>query len=260
MTKKKLKILSWNVNGIRAALKKGFTEKLLEMNPDIICIQETKAMSDQVNFPLNLAHYHKYWHSAKRKGYSGTLIMTKEKPEKIIKGMPEPKFNDEGRMTEVHFKDFILLNIYFPNGKRNQKRLDYKMDYYKAHLNYVENLKKTANKNIIICGDYNTAHHKIDLARPKENEKISGFLKIEREWMNEYESLGYIDTFRHFHPKKTEEYTWWSMRTRARDRNVGWRIDYFYITKELLPNLKKAFILQEIQGSDHCPLGVVIEI
>jgi exodeoxyribonuclease III len=257
---KQLKIISWNVNGIRAALKKDFAKKIQEINPDILCIQETKASSDQVDFPLTLSHYHKYWHSAKRKGYSGTLIMTKQKPEKIVRGMPETKFNDEGRMLELHFKDFILLNIYFPNGKRDQERLDYKMDYYHAHLKYTEHLRKTENKNIIICGDYNTAHEKIDLARPKENEKISGFLRIERDWMDEYEKHGYIDTFRHFHKDKADEYTWWSMRTRARDRNVGWRIDYFYISTELLSNLKDAFILQDIHGSDHCPLGIVIEV
>ena len=257
---KEIKIISWNVNGIRAALKKGFEEKLLKMDPDIICIQETKAMSDQVDFPLTLSHYHKYWHSAKRKGYSGTLILTKEKPVKVVKGMPEAKFNDEGRMTEIHFKDFILLGIYFPNGKRDDIRLNYKMDYYNTHLKYVENLRKTENKNVVICGDYNTAHQEIDLARPKDNEKVSGFLPIERTWMDDYEGLGYVDTFRHFYPEKADEYTWWSMRTRARDRNVGWRIDYFYVTKELLPHLKEAFILQKVQGSDHCPLGIVIEI
>ena len=256
----KIKIVSWNVNGIRAAMRKGFEKKLLELNPDIICIQETKAQPDQVDFPLTLSHYHKYWHSAERKGYSGTLILTKVKPNKVVRGMPIEKFNSEGRMVETHFDDFILLGIYFPNGKRSQERLDYKMDYYKAHLEYVENLRKTENKKIIICGDYNTAHEEIDLARPKENEQISGFLRIERDWMDEYEKQGYIDTFRHFYPNKAEEYTWWSMRTRARDRNVGWRIDYFYITKELLPQLKSAFILQEVDGSDHCPLGIEIKV
>ena len=257
---KELKIISWNVNGIRAALRKGFEEKILKMNPDILCIQETKAMPEQVDFPLRLSHYHKYWHSAERKGYSGTLILTKEKPLKVVRGMPETQFKSEGRMVELHFKEFILLGIYFPNGKRSDERLQYKMDYYEAHLEYVEHLRKSENKKIIICGDYNTAHKEIDLARPKDNEKISGFLRIERDWMDKYESKGYIDTFRHFYPDKAEEYTWWSMRTRARDRNVGWRIDYFYVTKELQDQLKDAFILQDVNGSDHCPLGIVIEV
>ncbi len=256
----KLKIISWNVNGIRAAFKKGFEQKVLDMNPDILCIQETKAQPDQVDFPLSLSHYHKYWHSAKRPGYSGTLILSKIKANKVVKGMPEERFNDEGRMTELHFDDFVLLGIYFPNGKRDDIRLDYKMDYYKTHLEYTEQLRKTTNKKIIICGDYNTAHNEIDLARPKDNETTSGFLPIERHWMDKYEATGYIDTFRHFNPDKAQEYTWWSMRTKARDRNVGWRIDYFYITEELLPQLKDAFILQEVMGSDHCPLGIVIEV
>ena len=253
-----LKIISWNVNGIRAVMRKNFSEFIKDHDPDILCIQETKARPDQVDFPLNMSHYHKYWHSAQRKGYSGTLILTKIKPNKVVKGMPEKRFKDEGRMVELHFDDFILLNIYFPNGKRNQERLDYKMDYYRAHLKHTEKLRKTTNKKIIICGDYNTAHKEIDLARPKENQKISGFLPEERAWIDKYIAHGYIDTFRLQNPNKKNEYTWWSMRTRARERNVGWRIDYFFITNELKQQLKDAFILQEVQGSDHCPLGIVI--
>ncbi len=258
-TKNQLKIISWNVNGIRAAMRKGFADKILDIDPDIICIQETKAHPDQVDKDLRMHHYHTYWHSAKRKGYSGVAVFTKIKPIKVIKGMPEQEFFDEGRMIELHFNNFILLNIYFPNGKRDDIRLKYKMDYYKAHLEHVENLRITENKHIIINGDYNTAHKEIDLARPKQNEKTSGFLPEERAWMDKYIDHKYIDTFREFHPEKTEEYTWWSMRTRARERNVGWRIDYFFITKELRSKLKDAFIMQEIEGSDHCPHGIIIE-
>ena len=258
--KKELKIISWNVNGIRAALRKGFVDKILKINPDIICIQETKANPDQVDKDLRLHEYSTYWHSAKRKGYSGVAVFTKVKPNKIVRGMPEERFFDEGRMIELHYNEFIILNIYFPNGKRDDTTLQYKMDYYKAHLKYVESLRKTTNKKIIINGDYNTAHKEIDLARPKGNEKISGFLPEERNWVDKYIEHNYVDTFRHFYPNKKDEYSWWSMRTRARDRNVGWRIDYFFITSELLPQLKQAFIMQEVEGSDHCPHGIIIEI
>ncbi len=257
---KQLKIISWNVNGIRAVMRKNFEEFIKKHNPDILCIQETKANYDQVNFPLSMLNYNTYWHSAKRRGYSGTLVLTKEKPLKVVRGLSNQKFKDEGRMVELHFKEFIILNVYFPNGKKNKERLDYKMDYYNTHLKHVEHLRKTANKKIIICGDYNTAHKEIDLARPKANEKISGFLPEERAWIDKYIEAGYIDTFRTKHPHKKEEYTWWSMRTRARDRNVGWRIDYFFITSELQKQLKKAFILQDVKGSDHCPLGIHLEI
>ena len=168
------------------------------------------------------------------------------------------KFDNEGRTLITEFSSFTLFNIYFPNGKKNQERLDYKLDFYDTFLGYADNLK-TDGKNIVVCGDFNTAHKEIDLARPKENEKISGFLPIERAWIDTFIDHGYVDTFRHF-KEEPDQYTWWDLKTRARERNVGWRIDYFFVNKEFLPHVKKAFIMQDVMGSDHCPIGIEIDI
>ncbi len=248
-------ILSWNVNGLRAVAKKGFIEWLGETGPDVLCLQETKAQMEQLDESLLRPFgYYAYFNSAERKGYSGVATYSKEKPLQVQLGFGNPKFDTEGRVLMTDHGDFLLFNIYFPNGKMRQERLDYKMAFYEEILKYFDTLKKSGKK-LVICGDYNTAHKEIDLARPKENEKISGFLPIERAWMDKLVSHGYIDTFRVFN-QQAEQYTWWDMQTFARQRNVGWRIDYHFISDNLIPNLKKAWIMPEVMGSDHCPVGI----
>ena len=254
---KKIRILSWNVNGIRAAYKKGFLDWINKEKPDILCIQETKAQQEQLADELiNIEGYHSYFSSAIRKGYSGVAIYTKAEPKSIKKGFGIEKFDSEGRILIAEYPEFILFNIYYPNGKASQERLHYKMEFYDAFLKYVDKLKKKG-KNIIICGDVNTAHKEIDIARPKENEKISGFLPEEREWIDKFLSHGYLDTFRMFN-QEPDNYTWWDQITRARERNVGWRIDYFYISESLKKKIKDAFIMSDVMGSDHCPIGIEI--
>lgn len=254
-----MKIISWNINGIRAALNKGFFDWFKTESPDILCLQEIKALPEQVPPHIrNIPGYNIFWNSAEKKGYSGVLTFSKQKIIDTKKGFGINKFDSEGRTLITEFPSFVLFNIYFPNGKKNKERLDYKMDFYDTFLSYADNLK-IKRKNIIVCGDFNTAHKEIDLARPKENEKISGFLPIERKWIDTFIDHGYIDTFRYFN-KESGQYTWWDMKTRARDRNIGWRIDYFFVNKEFLPQIKKAFIQKNVTGSDHCPIGINIDI
>lgn len=254
-----MKLLSWNVNGIRAAQKKGFLKWLEKENPDILCVQETKAHIEQLDKDLVSPNgYKTFWSSGEKKGYSGVATFTKIEPKKTGHGFGIKKFDSEGRILIAEYNSLILFNIYFPNGQRDAKRLKYKLDFYDEFLKYVNKLKKD-NKKIIMCGDVNTAHKEIDLARPKENENTSGFLKIERDWVDKFIDHGYIDTFRHFN-KEGGNYTYWDPITRARERNIGWRIDYFFITPNLLKSLKKAFIMPEVMGSDHCPLGIEIEL
>ena len=254
-----MKVLSWNVNGIRAVDRKGFFQWFTKEKPDVICLQEIKAQKEQLPSHLrNTPNYHLCINSAEKKGYSGVATYTKQKPLDVKMGFGIEKFDREGRILITEYSRFILFNIYFPNGKKNQERLDYKLDFYDTFLAYADNLK-AKGKNIVVCGDFNTAHKEIDLARPKENEKISGFLPIERAWIDTFIDHGYIDTFREFN-KQSEQYSWWDMKTRARERNVGWRIDYFFVNKEFMKYVKNAFILQEVLGSDHCPIGIEIEV
>jgi len=253
-----MRILSWNVNGIRAADKKGFYNWFKKDQPDILCLQEIKAMEEQ--FPphlRNTPNYNVYVRSAERKGYSGVATYAKEKPIDVKTGFGIEKFDDEGRILITEYPGFVLFNIYFPNGKRDQERLDYKLDFYDTFLAYADNLK-AEGKNIVVCGDFNTAHKEIDLARPKENEKISGFLPIERAWIDTFIDHGYVDTFRYFN-KEPGQYSWWDMKTKARERNVGWRIDYFFVNKEFISKVKNAFIMKDVMGSDHCPVGIEIK-
>ena len=253
-----MNIISWNVNGIRAADKKGLFDWFKKESPNIFCLQEIKAMPEQVPpYLRNPPKYYTFWNSAERKGYSGVVTYTKEKPKYVKKGFGIEKFDKEGRILITEYPSFILFNIYFPNGKKNKERLEYKLDFYDTFLAYADNLK-FKGKNIVVCGDFNTAHKEIDLARPKENEHISGFLPIERAWIDTFIDHGYVDTFRHFN-KEPEQYSWWDMKTKARERNVGWRIDYFFVNKEFMPKVKNAFIMQDILGSDHCPVGIEIE-
>ncbi len=252
-----MKLVSWNVNGLRAAAKKGFLDWLYEASPDILGLQETKAEEEQlppdVRSPKGYFAY--FSHSKGRKGYSGVALYTKVEPKKVEYGIGIPGFDDEGRVVIGHFDDFVLLNIYFPNGGGGPERLKYKLEFYDAFLSYIEKLKKSG-KRVIFCGDVNTAHEAIDLARPKENEKNTGFLPEERAWLDEVVAHGYVDTFRHFYPTKEGAYSYWDMKTAARDRNVGWRIDYFFVSPDLLPRVKRAGIMPEVYGSDHCPVWV----
>ena len=253
------KILCWNVNGIRAAERKGFLDWLYKESPDILCIQETKAGLDNLSVDLlEPMDYHVYWNFAERKGYSGVATYTKDIPLSIQNGFDIPEFDNEGRVIMCEYPGFILFNVYFPNGKKDEARLKYKLSFYDTFLEHLEIIREKGKK-IIICGDYNTAHKEIDLARPKENEKVSGFLPVEREWMDRLEAHGYIDTFRHFH-KEPNQYTWWDMKSRARERNVGWRIDYFFVTENLVPSVSEAYIMPEVMGSDHCPIGLKIRL
>ncbi|GAB4311526.1 MAG: exodeoxyribonuclease III [Methanobacteriaceae archaeon] len=256
---KNLKILSWNVNGLRAVHRKGFLDWFLEYKPDILCLQEIKATEDQLPRKLkNVNGYYSYFNSAERKGYSGVALYSKIKPKNIEVGFGIEKFDIEGRVQVADYDDFVLLNIYFPNGKMSDDRLKYKLDFYDAFLDYVNDLRDQG-RNLIICGDLNTAHKEIDLARPKENSNISGFLPVEREWIDKFLENGYVDTFRMFN-HGSGQYTWWSYRTRARERNVGWRLDYFFVNQEFKNNIKDSYILSDVMGSDHCPIALEIKI
>ncbi|MEE4311587.1 MAG: exodeoxyribonuclease III [candidate division KSB1 bacterium] len=251
------KLISWNVNGVRAIHKKGFLNWLKEEDPDILCLQETKAMEEQLPDELRAVEgYRSYYASAERKGYSGVAIYTREKPLAVHRGMGIPEFDIEGRVLHLEYAQFHLLNIYFPNGKASKERLRYKMAFYDAFLGFAVKLKE-GGKHVVMCGDVNTAHKEIDLARPKENRKTSGFLPGECAWMDAFVEAGFSDTFRMFE-KEGGHYTWWDLRTRARDRDIGWRIDYFFVNDEFKKNVTSGFILKEVMGSDHCPIGIEI--
>ncbi len=250
-----MRLLCWNVNGLRAAVRKGFLEWLVEEQPDIMCVQETKAQEAQLSDAIrNVEGYHSYFASAERKGYSGVAVYSRENPLEVDDAVGDPILDAEGRLLRIRYPAFTLYNIYFPNGKASQERLDYKMDFYERFLAYIQR-EVDAGEEIIVCGDVNTAHREIDLARPKENETISGFLPEERAWIDRFLALGFSDSFRVFTPE-AGHYTWWDLRTRARERNVGWRIDYVFVTDGLRTRLEDAFILPEVEGSDHCPIGI----
>lgn len=251
------KIISWNVNGLRAVYRKGFLKWFKNEEPQILCLQETKVPYDQLPKTLKrIDGYYPYFCEAQKKGYSGVAIYSKIKPKSVEYGFGIPKFDNEGRILIAEFENFVLLNIYFPNGKMSAERLNYKLEFYDALLDHANELK-AEGKNVVICGDLNTAHKEIDLARPKANEKISGFLPVERAWINKFLKNGYVDTFRMFN-NEPDQYTWWSYRTRARERNVGWRLDYFFVNKEFKDKVKSAGILNHVMGSDHCPVDLVL--
>lgn len=256
---KEIEILCWNVNGIRAVEKKGFLAWLRQTSPDILCLQEIKAQAEQITLEIQQpSGYHGYWNFPERKGYSGGAILAKEKPIKVENGFGIEQFDVEGRAIIAKYPQFILFNVYFPNGKMSQERLNYKMDFYDVFLDFIDPLKAKGEK-LIICGDFNTAHNEIDLARPKENETISGFLPMERAWMDKFVAHGFVDTFRHFN-KEPNHYTWWSLRTRARERNIGWRLDYFFASENLLNSVTEASIFPDVMGADHCPVGIKLSI
>ncbi|MCC6385523.1 MAG: exodeoxyribonuclease III [Bacteroidia bacterium] len=250
-----MRIISWNVNGLRAIWKKGFPEWLARVKPDILCLQEIKAQQDQLTDEMiHFNNYRSYFFSAEKKGYSGVAVYSLHKPKRAKAGLGLPEFDSEGRFIELEFDNFILFNIYFPNGGRGPERVKYKLDFYAEVFKRAEKLRKS-QPNLIICGDYNTAHKEIDLARPKENSRVTGFLPEERAWIDQIVEMGYVDIFREFN-QEPEQYTYWDQITRARERNVGWRIDYFMVTKEMKHKIEGASIQQDVMGSDHCPVEI----
>jgi exodeoxyribonuclease-3 len=256
-----ISLVSWNVNGIRAAERKGFLEWMERGDHDIVCVQETK-LSDVSQLSDRLIHpngYQSYIHCAsEKKGYSGTAVYSKRTPKSVKTDFGDSLLSTEGRLMEISFDEFVLLNGYFPNGGGGEDRLRYKLAFYNEFFAYVSGLVDSG-KRVVFCGDINTAHNAIDLARPKENEKHTGFLRIERDWMDLLVSSGFVDTFRALYPNEVA-YSYWDQKTRARDRNVGWRIDYVFVSASLRNAVSEACILGDVHGSDHCPVGVVLDI
>ncbi len=256
---KTIKIISWNVNGIRAAVKKDVLAWVQKNSPDIMCFQEIKAQESQLpselqNSPLG---YEAIWNPAERAGYSGVSTWTRQKPLFVKKGFGLERFDREGRVIQIETPEFVHYNIYFPNGGMNEDRLRFKLDFYNELLKHILFVKKKG-KRIIISGDVNTAHHPIDLARPEENEDTSGFMPIERAWVDKLLASGFVDTFRALN-KDLVRYSWWDMRTGARQRNLGWRIDYHFVSEDLRPYIKDAAVHHDITGSDHCPVSLRLQ-
>jgi exodeoxyribonuclease III len=256
---REIKLVSWNVNGIRAVQNKGFQEWFKNESPDILCLQETKARPEQLDDTLTSPNgYHVYWNYPEKKGYAGVAVYTREKPQDVKYDLGKAGLDIEGRSLALDYEAFILMNIYFPNGGMGNKRVPYKMEFYDLFLNYADALVKNGKK-LVLCGDLNTAHKEMDLARPKENVKNTGFLPEERAWMDKLVAHGYVDTFRHFH-QEPQQYTYWDMKTGARARNVGWRIDYFFVSENLERSVTSAFIQPSVTGSDHCPIGITLKV
>lgn len=254
-----LKITSWNVNGIRAAERKGLLEYMKAESPDILCLQETKAQVDQLPKSLiDVDGYSSHFVSGEKKGYSGVAIYTKKEPNDVVVGCGHPKFDVEGRVVRADYDEFTLYNIYYPNGGRGPERVQYKLEFYEMILEQWQALREEG-KRLILTGDFNTAHKENDLARPDENSNVTGFLPIERAWLDKIEALGYVDTFRAFN-RDPEWYTYWDQITRARERNVGWRIDYFWVTPDVMPFVVDSPIKMDVMGSDHCPIELHLEL
>ena len=251
-----MKLISWNVNGIRACVNKGFKDFFKEINADIFCIQETKCQIDQIE--LEFEGYKSFWNSAEKKGYSGTAIYTKEKPISVKYGIGIEQHDKEGRVITLEFKNFFMVNIYTPNSKRGLERLEYRQVWEDEIRKYLLDLNKI--KPVIMCGDLNVAHNEIDLKNPKTNRRNAGFTDEEREKMTQLLESGFIDSFRYLYPDKKEAYSWWSYMGRAREKNVGWRIDYFIVSKNIENKIKEAKIHSKIMGSDHCPVELEIDI
>jgi len=257
-TDMELFLVSWNVNGIRAAVRNGFLEFLEKYNPDILALQEIKAKED--NVPMEVRYYegyHKYWNPAERKGYAGTALFTKIKPLNVKFGIGDERFDLEGRAITAEYEKFFLVNAYFPNAQHGLTRLDFKLEFDNEIHQYLNSLRK--EKPVVLCGDFNVAHKEIDLANPKQNEKNAGFTSEERAWMDKFLQDGYVDTFRMF-TKEGGHYSWWTYRFKARERNIGWRVDYFVVSEELRNKVKKSWIMSEVYGSDHAPVAMILEI
>ena len=252
-----MKFVSWNVNGIRACINKGFFESMKNLDPDIICVQETKAREEQVDLS-SLYDYYSYWNSANKNGYSGTLILSKEKPINVVNDIGIDHHDEEGRVIMAEYENFYLVNIYTPNSQRGLARLDYRMEWEDDFQDYLANLNKT--KPVILCGDLNVAHQEIDIENPKSNEKNAGFSIEERNKFTQLLNHGFIDTFRYLYPNKEKAYSWWSYMFNSREKNIGWRIDYFIISNNIKDKLIDAKIHSDIYGSDHCPISIDLDI
>lgn len=245
-----MKLISWNVNGLRAVIKKGFMDYFNQMDADVFCLQEIKLQEGQIE--LELPGYYKYWNYAVKKGYSGTAIFTKEEPMDVTYGIGLEEHDQEGRVITLEYKDYFIVTCYTPNAKRGLERLDYREIWEEDFKDYLDGLK--SRKEVILCGDLNVAHQEIDLKNPKANKKNAGFTQEERDKMTHLLEDGYLDTFRYFYPDKTDAYSWWSYMNNARERNIGWRIDYFIVSEGLKDSIKDAEIHSETYGSDHCPV------
>ena len=250
-----MKLFSWNVNGVRAIEKKGFLDWLSSESPDILCIQETKAKFEQLPDTLqNIDGYFSYWHSAEKLGYSGVATFSKQEPLHVQYGLGIDKYDKQGRVIITEIENFLLYNIYFPNGQKDEIRLQYKLDFYDDLLEILDDQVASGN-NVIVAGDWNTAHKEIDLANPKANANYSGFMPVERAQLDTYVDHGYVDSFRLFHDEP-DRYSWWTYRFGARQRNIGWRIDYFFTNQEFADNISDADIHEDVMGSDHCPVSI----
>ena len=262
MSKRTIKLVSWNVNGYRAVMKKDFLSAIRRLDADILGLQETKLQEDQLTPSMReIDGYQAAFSFAKvKKGYSGVAAYFRPTPTAVRHGIGIPRFDDEGRILEMEFDAFTFFNVYFPNGQMSDARLQYKLDFYQAFFDHAESLRRQG-RSLIVTGDYNTAHNEIDLKHPGPNSQRSGFLPVEREWLDRIVGMGYVDTFRHLYPD-TVKYSWWSYRFNARKTNAGWRIDYFFVSEDILNKgwVKEAFIDNDIYGSDHCPVGLVLEI
>ena len=259
-----MKIISWNVNGIRAVAQKGFFDWFSQQDADIVCLQETKAFPEQLGFDLkNPNGYYAVWHTGKTPGYAGVATFSKQKPISEKNHFEEiTHFHEDGRVVETKFKDFTLLNIYFPNGgdrADGTEMLFYKLKFYEHFLEYIDTLQNQGER-VIVCGDFNVCHQEIDIARPKENENSIGFLPVERAWISQIIEHGYVDVFRYFHPTEKDAYTWWSYRSGARPRNVGWRLDYFFVSSDLIDTVVNISHQTDVLGSDHCPVCLELQV
>ena len=253
------RIISYNLNGIRSAINKGLVDWVKKNTPDIICVQETKAQPDQVDTGgFRKLGYGDYWHSAEKKGYSGVLILSREEPDHVETGMGNSRYDSEGRVIRADYGDISILDVYIPSGTTGDIRQEIKMEFLDEFLNYLTELRKT-RPMLLVCGDFNIAHNEIDIHNPAGNKKNSGFLPEERAWLDAFLASGFVDSFRQLHPE-TVKYSWWSFRANAREKNIGWRLDYHMLTKELSPMLLGAGIVNEAKHSDHCPVWVDLEI
>ncbi len=253
------KIISYNVNGIRAAINKGLLDWMKKVKPGILCIQETKAQPDQVDLdPFRKLGYVDHWHSAEKKGYSGVLILADREPDNVVIGMNTSDYDSEGRVIRFDFGDISLLNVYIPSGTTGDVRQDFKMKFLDDFLSFLTNLRKD-RPNLLVCGDFNIAHREIDIHNPVSNKKTSGFLPEERAWVDKFLESGFVDTFRHMHPD-TVKYSWWSFRSNARVKNLGWRLDYHMVTDPLANRIKDAGIMNDAAHSDHCPVWVDLDV